>query len=82
MCYIYQVPKYLSKGIAFILYVFCSCVYVHLCTLQFCPRAQSVYSASNMSKKEPEKTAESKVALIVTPVGGERSPTLHTVCLK
>lgn len=58
-CYSYQVPKYLSKGIPFIVCV-CVCMCVHLCTLQFCPQAQSVSCASNMSKKEPSQTAERK----------------------
>lgn len=49
--------KYLSKGIAFIVFV-CVCI---LCTLQFCPQAQSVRCASNMYEKEPEKTEESEV---------------------
>ncbi len=33
-CYIYQVPKYLSKGIAFIVYMcvcVCVCVFVFVC---------------------------------------------------
>ena len=53
-CYSYQVPKYLSKGIAFVVFA-CVCI---LCTLQFCPQAQSVRCASNMYEKEPEKSEE------------------------
>lgn len=47
-CYIYQVPKYLSKEIAFTV---CMCVCVPLCTLQFCPQAQSIYCATRKNQK-------------------------------
>lgn len=53
-CYIYQVPKYLSKEIAFTVFM-CVCAFVH----------SPVLSTSTehllCDKKEPEKTDESKV---------------------